>query len=121
MKTVVESQSWKNDSMILPIPWRDQEQHIHQNGKKLTVGVMWTDDVVTPSPAVTRALNEVVERLKLVDTIEVIEWKAYRQNEALEILVSIGIASELPNPKELTGWTDQALCARWWQSFRGSP
>jgi hypothetical protein len=34
----------------------------------LTVGVMWTDDVVTPAPAVTRALKEVVERLKLVDS-----------------------------------------------------
>ena len=49
---------------------------------------MWTDDVVTPAPAVTRALKEVVERLKLVDSIEVIEWKAYQQKEALEILVS---------------------------------
>lgn len=74
--------------MMLPIPWRDQDKLIHLNDKKLTVGVMWTDDVVTPAPAVTRALKEVVERLKLVDSIDVIEWKAYQQKEALEILVS---------------------------------
>lgn len=88
MKTIIESKPWVKDSMMLPIPWRDQEKHIHLDNKKLTVGVMWTDDVVTPAPAVTRALKEVVERLKLVDSIEVIEWKAYQQKEALEILVS---------------------------------
>jgi Asp-tRNA(Asn)/Glu-tRNA(Gln) amidotransferase A subunit family amidase len=87
MKTIIESKPWAKDSMMLPIPWRDQEKHIHLDNKKLTVGVMWTDDVVTPAPAVTRALKEVVERLKLVDSIEVIEWKAYQQEEALEILV----------------------------------
>jgi amidase len=88
MKTIIKSKPWVHDSMMLPIPWRDQEKHIHLDNKKLTVGVMWTDDVVTPAPAVTRALKEVVERLKLVDSIGVIEWKAYQQKEALEILVS---------------------------------
>ncbi|KAJ5497889.1 Amidase [Penicillium expansum] len=79
LKTIIESKPWVKDSMMLPIPWRDQEKHIHLDNKKLTVGVMWTDDVVTPAPAVTRALKEVVERLKLVDSVEVIEWKAYQQ------------------------------------------
>lgn len=88
MKTVIESKPWLTDSMMLPIPWRDQESHIHRDGKKLTVGVMWTDDVVTPAPAVTRALREVVERLKVVEGVEIIEWKAFQQKEALEILVS---------------------------------
>ncbi|KAJ6062368.1 uncharacterized protein N7446_006488 [Penicillium canescens] len=89
MKTIIESKPWVKDSMMLPIPWRDHEKHIHLDNKKLTVGVMWTDDVVTPAPAVTRALKEVVERLKLVDSIEVIEWKAYQQKEALEILTRL--------------------------------
>jgi Asp-tRNA(Asn)/Glu-tRNA(Gln) amidotransferase A subunit family amidase len=89
MKTIIESKPWLKDSMMLPLPWGDHEKHIHLENKKLTVGVMWTDEVVTPAPAVTRALKEVVERLKLVDSIEVIEWKAYQQKEAIEILVSI--------------------------------
>ncbi|KAJ5951545.1 Amidase [Penicillium vulpinum] len=89
MKTIIESKPWVKDSMMLPIPWRDQEKHIHLDNKKLTVGVMWTDNVVTPAPAVTRALKEVVERLKLVAGIEVIEWKAYKQEEALEILTRL--------------------------------
>ncbi|KAJ6156723.1 hypothetical protein N7497_005608 [Penicillium chrysogenum] len=89
MKTIIKSKPWVHDSMMLPIPWRDQEKHIHLDNKKLTVGVMWTDDVVTPAPAVTRALKEVVERLKSVDSTEVIEWKAYQQKEALEILTRL--------------------------------
>ena len=88
MKTILETKPWLTDSMLLPIPWRDQESHIHQDGKKLTVGVMWTDGVVTPAPPVTRALREVVERLKITDGVEVIEWEAFQQKEALEILVS---------------------------------
>jgi hypothetical protein len=88
MRTVPGSKPWLSDPLLLPIPWRD-EKHIHVNGKKLTVGVMWTDGAVSPVPPVTRALRKVVERLKLVDGIEVIEWKAFRQKEALEILVSL--------------------------------
>lgn len=88
MKTIIESKPWLSDPMMLPIPWRDQESHIHRDGKKLTVGVMWTDDVVTPAPAVTRALREVVDLLRITDGVEVIEWKAFQQKEALEILVS---------------------------------
>lgn len=88
MKTIIESQPWLTDSMMLPVPWRDHEEHIHRDGKKLTVGVMWTDGVVTPASAVTRALKEVVERLKITEGVEVIEWNAFQQKEALEILVS---------------------------------
>ncbi|KAJ5617967.1 hypothetical protein N7537_003081 [Penicillium hordei] len=49
MKMIIESKPWITDSMMLPIPWRDQDEHIHRDNKKLTVGVMWTDDVVAPA------------------------------------------------------------------------
>ncbi|PYI04565.1 glutamyl-tRNA amidotransferase subunit A [Aspergillus sclerotiicarbonarius CBS 121057] len=89
MKTVLGSKPWLNDPLLHPIPWRDHESHIHHNGKELTVGVMWSDGIVTPAPAVTRGLKEVVERLKLVSDIEVIEWKPFQQKEALEILTKL--------------------------------
>lgn len=88
MKIVLGSQPWLGDPSLHPIPWRDQESHLHRNGKKLTVGVMWSDGVVTPTPPVTRALKEVVARLEIAPEVEVIEWKPYQQKEALEILVS---------------------------------
>ena len=93
MKAVLGSKPWLSDPLLHPIPWRDHESHIHQDGRNLTVGVMWNDRVVTPAPAVTRCLQEVVERLKLVSGIAVIEWKPFRQKEALEILVSIVVPS----------------------------
>ncbi|KAJ5569704.1 amidase signature domain-containing protein [Penicillium hispanicum] len=89
MKTVLGSQPWLGDPSLYPIPWRDQESHLHRNGKKLTVGVMWSDGVVTPTPPVTRALKEVVARLEIAPEVEVIEWKPYQQKEALEILTKL--------------------------------
>ncbi|KAL2816577.1 glutamyl-tRNA amidotransferase subunit A [Aspergillus cavernicola] len=69
MKTVLRSKPWLSDPLLHPIPWRDDEPHIHQDGKKLTVGVMWTDGVVNPVPAVTRALREVEEALEILTKI----------------------------------------------------
>lgn len=95
MKTVLSSQPWLNDPSLHPIPWRDQDSHLHHQGKKLTVGVMWNDGVVNPTPPVTRALQEVVARLKIAPEIEVIEWKPYQQKEALEIQVCATIPTIL--------------------------
>ncbi|KAE8154674.1 amidase signature domain-containing protein [Aspergillus avenaceus] len=90
MKTVLAAKPWTSDPTLHQIPWRDQESHIRQDGKKkLTVGVMWDDGVVKPAPPVTRALQEVVDRLKSVSEVEVIEWKPYQQKEALEILTRL--------------------------------
>ncbi|RAK99527.1 glutamyl-tRNA amidotransferase subunit A [Aspergillus ibericus CBS 121593] len=86
-KTVLGSKPWLSDPLLHPIPWRDHESHIHQDGRNLVVGVMWSDGTVTPAPAVTRGLTEVVERLKLVPGIGVIEWKPFQQKAALEILL----------------------------------
>ncbi|THD00157.1 hypothetical protein EYZ11_000348 [Aspergillus tanneri] len=78
------------DSSLHQIPWRENEPLIYQNErKKLTIGVMWDDGVVKPAPPVARALRETVDRLKMVDNIEVIEWKPYQQKEALEILTRL--------------------------------
>jgi len=90
MKTVLGSQPWLKDPMLHQIPWRRQVSSL-RTGKKLTVGVMWDDGVVTPAPPVKRALREVVERLENVPGVEVIQWSPYKQEEALEILVSVVI------------------------------
>lgn len=76
---------------------------------------MWTDDVVRSAPAVKRALREVVERLKVVEGVEVIEWKALQQKEALEILVS---CHDMWGDQILTGIKiDKTVCSGWWQGF----
>ena len=91
MKTILAAKPWTGDPSLHQIPWRDNESHIYRDGKKrLTVGVIWDDGVVKPSPPVVRALQETVERLKACSSdVEVIEWKPYQQQEALDILVSL--------------------------------
>ena len=90
MKTVVESEPWKTDLSLHQMPWRKVGPFLGaSSGKKLTVGVMWDDGVVKPAPAITRALQEVVDKLKNVPNVEVIEWKPYKHDEAIEVLVCI--------------------------------
>lgn len=87
MKTVIASKPWLHEPSLVPIPWRDQESHLATPaGKKLKVGVLWHDGVVMPHPPITHALEDVVNRLKEVGNVEVVEWKPYKHDEAWEII-----------------------------------
>lgn len=89
MDTVLMSEPWHNDPSLLPVPWASQAGHIHQQEKlPLVVGVMWTDGIVQPAPPIKRALLEVVDKLKSTPDVQVVDWQPFKQNEALEILVS---------------------------------
>ena len=90
MKTVLADKPWINDSGLVPLLWRDDENYLQRDGvTKLKIGVLWSDEVVRPLPPVTRALKEVVERLRGVPGIEVVDWKPWKHDYAWEILVSI--------------------------------
>lgn len=90
MKTVLATKPWLSDPSLVPFPWRDQQSHLEtRNGKKLKVGVMWSDEVVLPHPPVRRALREIVEKLRATDNIEVVDWKPLRHAEAWEIVASL--------------------------------
>lgn len=90
MKTVVDSEPWTTDLSLHQMPWRKVGPFLSAGAsKKLTVGVMWDDGVVKPAPSVTRALQEVVAKLKDVPNVEVIEWKPYKHDEAIEVLVGL--------------------------------
>ncbi|KII84633.1 hypothetical protein PLICRDRAFT_355330 [Plicaturopsis crispa FD-325 SS-3] len=60
-KAIFSMEPWKYDHTVLPLPWRNIDL---SNAKTLKWGVMWTDGVVTPSPACERALREVVTALQ---------------------------------------------------------
>lgn len=86
MKTAIAAQPWLVEPSLLPFPWRDQESKLETpKGKKLKIGVIWSDEIVTPHPPVLRALREVVEKLRAFDDIEVVDWKPYKHDEAWEI------------------------------------
>ena len=90
MKTVIDTKPWLNEPSLVPLPWRDREGYLTKpSGKKLKVGVVWHDGVVKPHPPVIRALQEVVDKLKNVQSVEIVDWKPYKHDEAWTIISSL--------------------------------
>ena len=87
MKTVINGKPWLNEPSLVPFPWRDQKSYLTEpSGKRVKVGVMWHDGVVKPHPPVMRALQEVVDKLKNMRSVEIVEWKPYKHDEAWSII-----------------------------------
>ena len=55
----------------------------------LKIGVMWHDNVVTPHPPITRAMEELVSHLRRVPNIEVVDWTPYPHDEAWAVISSL--------------------------------
>ncbi|KAL8807877.1 MAG: hypothetical protein Q9223_001928 [Gallowayella weberi] len=94
MKTVLAAKPWLEEPSCFPMPWRDHESHLptSQEGKKLRVAVLWSDEVVKPHPPIIRALNEVATALQQLPEVEVTKWKPYKHDEAWEIIASLYLA-----------------------------
>ena len=76
MKTVLDAEPWLMEPGLTDHPWRDvRESCQYTSTKKLKIAVMWDDGVVRPHPPVTRALNEVVSKLKDLNWVEIVPWK----------------------------------------------
>ena len=86
MKTVIDSKPWLSEPALLPMPWTFTP---FASNKPLKIGVLWHDSVVTPHPPITRALNEVVSKLKALPHVQVIDWKPYLHDEAWAIISSL--------------------------------
>jgi len=80
-KSIIDAQPWKLDPKMLPIPWRPAELP-----NKLRIAVLWNDGICLPTPPVTRALKETVEKLKKAGH-DVVEWDPKLHVTALELLV----------------------------------
>uniref|UniRef100_A0A060SX79 amidase n=1 Tax=Blastobotrys adeninivorans TaxID=409370 RepID=A0A060SX79_BLAAD len=59
LRTIINMKPWEYDYSVHPIPWKDVTLP-----KKLKIGVIYNDGVVTPSPACARALDMTVDALK---------------------------------------------------------
>ncbi|KAK6347312.1 hypothetical protein TWF696_007383 [Orbilia brochopaga] len=95
MSTVLASQPWLIDPMLVPIPWRDDESHFPLNAvtgrmKKVKIGVMRCDGVVMPHPPVTRAIDEVVGKLReYPEEFEIVQWEENEAAEAWDIISAL--------------------------------
>jgi amidase len=86
IKTLIDAKPWFKEPSLLPFPWKEE---LAFDGRKLKVAVLWDDGVVKPHPPVTRALKQVVDKLKSQADIEVVEWKPYKHDLAWEIIVRL--------------------------------
>ena len=89
MKIIINAKPWLNEPSLVPIPWRDQTSFLGSTSsdkKTLKVGVLWHDGIVKPHPPITLALHDVVEKLKKIDGLEIVDWEPYKHDEAWEII-----------------------------------
>lgn len=86
MRTVLASKPWLSEPALIPMPWDYTPIRPEQS---LKIGIMWHDNVVTPHPPVTRALHEVVSRLKTLQNVEVVDFEPYLHDEAWAIVSSL--------------------------------
>ncbi|KAI6092650.1 amidase [Hypoxylon rubiginosum] len=85
-KTVVDAQPWRLDPRCLPIPWRAVTLP-----SKLRIAVMWDDGVALPTPPVTRALQQTVDKLKAAGH-KIVEWSSVDQAQGGELLGRMFVA-----------------------------
>ncbi|KAF2262038.1 amidase [Lojkania enalia] len=88
MKTIIDSEPWKTEPALIPMPWRDVKVGLEDAGRKLRIGVLWHDGVVRPHPPITRALKLLNDRLQ-ASGIEVVDFKPRLHDEAWAILSSL--------------------------------
>ena len=89
VKLIIDSKPWLKDPKCPPIEWRQVELP-----KKLTIGIMKNNGVITPHPPVQRGLELLAEKLKKAGH-EVIEWEhpipaQTLKDNLLEILTADG-------------------------------
>ncbi|KAE8440968.1 hypothetical protein EG329_006157 [Mollisiaceae sp. DMI_Dod_QoI] len=79
METYLSYSPWIKDDYLVPIPWRSVTLP-----PKLKIAIMWSDDIVTPHPPITRALKSVAKTLSEAG-IEVVDWKPEGHDECWDI------------------------------------
>ncbi|KAH8669545.1 amidase signature domain-containing protein [Tricladium varicosporioides] len=89
IKTLIDAKPWYKEPLLVPFPWKEEDFF---KEKKLKVAVIWDDGVVKPHPPITRALKQVVEKLKTNGNIEVVDWKPYKHDFAWEIISNLYFA-----------------------------
>jgi Asp-tRNA(Asn)/Glu-tRNA(Gln) amidotransferase A subunit family amidase len=86
MQTVLAAKPWLSEPALIPLPWN---YHAIPASQPLRIGVMWHDDVVKPHPPITRALTTIVERLRALPSVSIVDWKPHLHDEAWAIISSL--------------------------------
>ncbi|KIX08056.1 uncharacterized protein Z518_02711 [Rhinocladiella mackenziei CBS 650.93] len=63
-KAFIQMKPWEVDYTVHPIPWRQELYDATAESKRVRVGLMTTDGVCTPAPAIARGLELTAEALR---------------------------------------------------------
>lgn len=73
---------WELDAWCLPLPWKEVAK---PEPEQLTIGIMYDDGLVKPSPPIQRGLKTIVAKLKN-SGVKIVEFKPIRTKEAYETI-----------------------------------
>ncbi|UJO18965.1 Putative amidase [Fulvia fulva] len=85
-ENVINSAPWLRDPKCIEIPWRPVSLP-----SKPKLAVLWSNDLVQPTPPVTRALRETVDKLKK-QGYDIVDWPATDHVEAIDLLAKLFLA-----------------------------
>ncbi|KAK6454840.1 amidase activity protein [Scheffersomyces xylosifermentans] len=105
MKSIIDSKPWLVDPMCTAIPWKPVEFN-----KKIRIGILHTDEVVTPLPPVARALKEVESKLLNLVNVELVEFKPFEHQKAMEIISSLYFEDGGADTKSTLTATGEPMC-----------
>ncbi|KAF2088103.1 acetamidase [Saccharata proteae CBS 121410] len=83
-KAVVDTEPWRQDPKVVPIPWREYE-HKDVQSRPLVVGLLLDDGVVRIHPPIERVVKGVADKL-LKGGHEVVPWHHDGHQECIDIM-----------------------------------
>lgn len=69
LETIMQAETWKYDSTVLSLPWRDRGP---KKERPLRVGLVENDGLYTPTPPVRRGLKKAADILRARSDIELV-------------------------------------------------
>ncbi|KZT52953.1 amidase [Calocera cornea HHB12733] len=85
ISAVRATQPYLKDQMLIPLPWSVPDKL----DRKIRVGIMMHDGVVTPQPPMLRALKLAKAKLEASDEVEVVDYVAYEHGLGYDIIREI--------------------------------
>lgn len=85
-RALIGKEPWLHDPRCLPIPWREV-----QLPRSLKIAIMWHDNMVRPTPPITRALRIVKSKLESAGH-ELVEWDPVDQKQGNSLLGRMFVA-----------------------------
>ncbi|KAI0730356.1 general amidase [Fomitopsis betulina] len=92
-KAVLNTQPWRKDPSVFPMPWNDELYALkeHGGGKQLCFAIVWDDGMVKPHPPLLRALH-ITKNALIAAGHKMIDWQPLKHHELNEISSSIWLA-----------------------------